>query len=374
MSRTLRFPRLQRSNISTLARAGGRAINAQQRRDFENFASRLRSSMRSSRGRTKTLYTRKYTRSAPGLLGGTNADLRRVYRKGRMPLRKKRSWRRFIKRVHAVSEKELGSRTVLFNDAISQTNTLNTQSSLTLCLYPGKSASYGWLNDLGAIATFENVGNPTAAAGVSTYGSTKYLFQTGVLDLTLRNDSTFQPTDAASRVLDGRAALELDVYEFVINSECGDNPTIIQNFSQVLSSYDDSEIGGTGTGISISDRGATPFEFGTQMGHFKVKILKKTKYFIPNNQTITHQIRDPRRRVATQQQMNNLESFNMKGWTRGLYLVYKLVPGVNAGISPGDFQQKIMVGITRKYMYKIEGATESRERLLGSSFSAGTNV
>lgn len=374
MARALRFPRLQRSNISTLARAGGRVINAQQRRDLEGFWSRLGSRMKASRGRTQTLYTRKYTRSAAGLLGGTNADLRRVYRKGRMPLRKKRNWRRFIKRVHAVSEKELGSRTVLFNDAISQTNTLNSQSSLTLCLYPGKSAAYGWLNDLGAIASLENVGNPTAAAGVSTYGSTKYLFQTGVLDLTLRNDSTFQPTDAASRVLDGRAALELDIYEFIVNSEASDNPSVIQNFSQILASYDDSEIGGTGTGISIADRGATPFEFGTQMGHFKVKILKKTKYFIPNNQTITHQIRDPRRRVATQQQMNNLESFNMKGWTRGLYLVYKLVPGVNAGISPGDFQQKIMVGITRKYMYKIEGATESRERLLGASYAAGTNV
>lgn len=370
----MRFPRLEVArNSSALTRYGQGFLNPQQRRMFNMFASRIGSKMKASKGKTKTLYTRKYTKSSTGILGGTNADTRRVYRKGRMPRRKKRNWKRFINKVHAVSEKELGSRTVLINDQISQLQTNDLQSSLTICLYPGKSGTYGWLNDLAAISALENVADPTATAGVTTYGSTKVMFQTGVLDLTLRNTSTFQPSDAASRVLDGRAAIELDVYEFIINSECSDGPNVLQNFSQLLGEYDDNEIGGTGTGIGIINRGATPFEFGTQMGHFKVKILKKTKFFIPNNQTITHQIRDPRRRTATKQQLANIESFNMKGWTRGLYLVYKFVPGIPVGVSAGNFQMSLVAGVTRKYMYKIEGASESRERLLGASYSAGTN-
>lgn len=324
------------------------------------------------RGRTRVLYKRKYT-SGRGVLGGSNADRNLVYRKTRMPSNKRRRWKSFIKKVNAVQEKDLGTRTVMWNDTITQTvTTSGEQSCMTLALYAVASTK-AYLNDLKLISALENTGNSTAAAGGTTDQSTRYMFTSAIMDVTIRNSSTFCEI-VNERKLDGRAAIELDVYEIGIRNETEDNVSGHNDMSSMLNAYDTKEIGGTGNGIQIQDRGATPFEFGNSIGRFGIKIYKKTKYFIPNNQTITHQIRDPKRHVATQGYMDRKSGWNMQGWTRCIFLVYKLVPGLPLGpiTTPGTFQQEITVGNTRVYKYKIEGFNEDRERLGGSSYSLTT--
>ena len=112
----------------------GRARNSVQRRDALAARQRALSRGRRARGASQTL-RRQGRRSTAGILGGTNADMRSVYRRKRMPKYKKRNWVRFVKKVHAVADKDLGLRTVLINDQIKQRNTGGTQSTLSLALY-----------------------------------------------------------------------------------------------------------------------------------------------------------------------------------------------------------------------------------------------
>lgn len=352
------------------------AINPMQRRAFSNYAQRARqlarrTNIRLARGRTRVLYKRKYSRTTPGILGGTNADNRLIYRKKSMPRKKKRRWRAFVKKINFIEEKELGTRTVLFNDQINVANggATGTQGCLSLAQYPCNNDQKGWLNDLAAIGGLENTANPTAAAGGTINENTKIMFHSAIMDVTIRNVSTVN--NGTSDVAAPEAALELDVYEIIMRKETSNNAQNFYSLSALLNTYDEPEIGGTGTGISIQDRGATPFEFGSAIGRWGLKILKKTKYFIPNGQTITFQNRDPKRRVCRYGDLTKTEGFNMSGWTRHYYLIWKLVPGLTQGTTATTYKASIAVGSTRKYMYKVEGFNEPRERLLGASYNPG---
>lgn len=347
----------------------GRPLNALQNTMARAVINRLRSRKRPRSGSTysKTQY-KKRSQNYGGLLGGSEADRKSVYRRKRMPRRRRVRWKRFVRKVNAVSEKTLGSRTVLFNDQIDQENTTidKPQSSLTLALYPMKS-TVGFLNDLQAISGIENAANPTAALGETVNKTSKFLFQSGVFDVTIRNTSTFF-TSTDTKVLDARAAIELDVYEFIHSARNPPGDMLpLPNLSDVLEYSDDPNIGGGGNDIDIYTRGATPFEFGRQMALFGCKVIKKTKYFIPNNQTITHQFRDPARHVFSQEQLNKNSSW-ANNVTRTFFLVYKFVPGIDKGSTLGTFQLRINVGCSRKYMYKIEGMSDSRHRALGGNY------
>lgn len=318
-------------------------------------------------------YSRRVVYNRTGILGGTNADMRGVYRKKRMPRSKKRRWRGFIRKVNAISEKELGTRTVLFNDSIVQSyNNPAQQGVLSLALYSFRNASVGYLNDLQQIGSFENTGNPTQAAGITVDPSTKYMFQSAVMDLTIRNTSQRVLTLAPTYENDPNCSLELDIYEVSMNMSASDIGGVISSLSGVLNAYDTNQIGGTGSGISIEDRGCTPFELPVPLGRFKIKIWKKTKYFIPAGQTITHQIRDPKRHVIRNGDLSSStgnDGYHRPGWTRNLLLIYKAVPGITLGTAIGNSLAQISVGSTRKYMYKLEGANEDREKYITNSYS-----
>ena len=95
--------------------------------------------------------------------------------------------------------------------------------------------------------------------------------------------------------------------------------------------------------------------------------------FIPNGQTITWQIRDPKRHVCRYGELEKNDGWVRPGWTRTFFLIYKLVPGLAVGAVAGTFQQGVSIGSTRKYSYKVEGFNEPRERLIGSSYTPLAN-
>lgn len=356
----------------------GRALNPAMRRAFRSYASARNARMnisgrtRLSRGRTRTIQQyRRQTRSGSGTLGGTNADRRLVYRKKSMPRRKKRRWKSFVKRVNFIKEKDLGSRTVLFNDFITISSAVATeQVCLTTALYGfGSAPSPGYLRDLTEIGTLENTGNPTAVAGETVDGTTKYMFQSAIMDMTIRNTSYVKESNERPIVLDAAAQIELDIYEVMLRMDSNDVSTDYVTLSAVLNAYDEKDIGGTGLGIGISDRGATPWECVSALSNFKIKILKKTKYFIPNGQTITHQTRDPRRHVIPKNQLSVQDGWYRPGWTKCYFMIAKLVPGLDIGTGIGQYTCRLAVGSTRKYLYKIEGMNDTRERRLGASYT-----
>jgi len=358
-------------------------LNPQMRRAYNNFRARFSraTGKRRAGGRAQT-YTnvkRKRVSSNTGILGGTNADTRMIYRKKRMPKKKRKRWANFVKKVGAVEERSLGTRTVLFNDQITQSNAggINqpTQSCLTVAMYGFVNTFKGWLNDCNAIGQLENESNPTAQAGATIDRNSKIVFTSAIMDITLRNISTFR--ESAADKLASDAALELDIYELYMrkNASTPDATTDAwSSVSDMLKRYDEPEIGGTGTGIDIGDRGASPFELGSAMARSGIKIMKKTKFFIPNGQTITWQVRDPKRHVCRYGDLETNDGWVKPGWTRCYYLIYKLVPGLTLGSTDGTYKAAISVGVTRKYAYKVEGFNEPRERYLGAGYSAAVNA
>lgn len=315
-------------------------------------------------GRSMTL-TRRRNRARGSTGITTQHDAKFIYAKRNMPPRKKRIWRKFVKKVNAVSEKELGTRTVVFNHQTTSTVTNNTLQALSQKTLYGNSSTNSWNNDLKQIGNLENVGNPTAADDATIDDTTKFIFQSGVLDITMCNRST-RRDDMLVESPASEAKLEVDLYELTVRKSARD---ATGNFNNIISLIQDGELAQTiagttaagGQGMDLDLRGVTPFDLPMSLGRYGIKILKKTKYFIPNGDTVTYQIRDPGRHVFTRRELTQAEGFNKPGVTRVVLLIAKMIPGLLVGTAAGTYQCRITCGFTRKYMYKIEGINETRD-------------
>ena len=102
---------------------------------------------------------RRRMRSGQGITA--QHDQRLIYRKRYMPKRRKSQWRTFVKKVKAVKDKDLGTRTYVMNQQVTQTNTDGTaQMCYTNGLYT-LNGSNG-LADMNDLAIKENVNDPSA--------------------------------------------------------------------------------------------------------------------------------------------------------------------------------------------------------------------
>jgi hypothetical protein len=109
------------------------------------------------------------------------------------------------------------------------------------------------------------------------------------------------------------------------------------------------------------NRGCTPFEMSKATSQFGIKIWKKTKFFLKPGQTLTYQVRDPKRHVMYRNKIRQPNSgFNKPGISKHVFVVFKSVPGTVVGGGAGQTVEAITAGITRKYMYKVEGLSEDR--------------
>lgn len=332
-----------------------------------------------SRTATSTMNSRNRMTSGIGVT--TQYDRKLVYKKKYMPRGRKRRWKKFVNRVNAVGEKDLGSRTVLFNRSITATcDVANTHGCLTLALYSQKSSD-SHLNDLNNVANYELVTDTTSETGQTGQYvdmTTKMLFQSAVMDITIRNSSTLLTTEGevSTYSLDGKAKLEVDIYEMTMRNRADSGNTAYSNLSDIFEDYNNTtrNLGNSGTGITIKDRGATPFEIPFVLGRYGLKVIKKTKFFIPNGDTITYQIRDPKRYSVQRNKLAEETGFNRPGMTKIYYIIFKLVPGLTIGNVDGTYQQVVDVGCTTKYLYKVEGINEDRDRLItsGTSFVSPT--
>lgn len=321
--------------------------------------------VRSAINRSNTRTMTRGRRQPTGLGVNTQHDRKLIYRRRRMPYYRRRRWKSYVRKVHAVAEKDLGSRTILFNNQLTFGQTTDGNDNIfDLELY-SQSSTDSWRSDLYNISGYENVNaNPTHAAGDDIPSASKFLFQSAVLDITFRNGSTYN--SGGSTNLDSRAKMEVDVYEMSVRRDATDTTS---NYAGLYSLFNDANsntlnIGGAGTGLAIDQRGVTPWELPLALSRWKMKIWKKTKFMVPNGDTFTYQVRDPKRRVATQESLQKTGGFNRVGWTKILFFKCKLVPGCTLGTTDGTYQNNAYVGCTRKYMYKIEGVKEDRDRYI----------
>jgi len=325
----------------------------------------VRQRSRFGRSFTRT-QNRRQTRSGQGVT--TQHDERRIYTKHTMPRRMKVRWKRFSNKVHAVAEKDYGSRTVVLNKSVTFSNTTNGNHGLAyMGLYTAQGTGDSFMADLDTISGLENPGNPTAAAGITVLDTTKFIFKSAVLDLTFRNTSTFNTLGVLGAA--SEAKLEVDVYEIISGREWTDTDSTQSDITSVFTRGAGltPNLGGIGTGVTLSQRGVTPWDIPAALAYFRCKILRKTKYFLPNGDTFTYQVRDPKRRFLYQERMDKIGGGNMPRWSRHLLVLFKLVPGLTVGTGVATYQENLTAGITRKYLYKIEGANEDRDSYLANT-------
>lgn len=324
----------------------------------------IQNAFRNSRARTATATTtsRKYQTSG---IGVTNEhDRQRVYRKRSMPYRKKRRWKSFTRKIQYISEKELGTRTIVFNRQFTNSNSTAGQHLLsTLAIY-GQTSTYNHLNDLKNISNVENNANPTLTDGISVDDTTKIFFQSAIFDLTIRNSTQMNTgtTGVPIWVAANDANIEVDIYEIV-------SPRLFQSENDLYDCFslaqgdtkDLADPAAIGTGLQVQNRGCTPWDVPHALSYFRLKILKKTKYRISYGNTITYQMRDPRRHVTSIGRIKDQTGCNRPGWTKFLFIITKVVPGLTQGPDNGNYRPQLDFGVTRKYMYKLEGANMSRD-------------
>lgn len=313
--------------------------------------------------------TRQRNATTSGIGVTDNYDRKMIYRRKAMPRFKKRRWKRFVRKIKYIAEKSLGTRTVVFNNAITATVTGNTsQSDTTIALYSGKSASVH-LNDLQSIGRLENTIDPTALDGITVDPTTKFMFQSGVLDITMVNNSHIRQADITDKSVKANLGLEVDVYEIMSRYRPNEDTApddigeMLVTGNSMTSPIDiTTPLPGTLTGSSlgISQRGTTPWDLPAAISYFRLKIMKKTKYFLNPGKEVTYQVRDPARHVWTRKRLADQRSF-VSSKTRALLVIMKPIAGSVVGSTTGSNIAELAFGITRKYSYKIEGANEHRD-------------
>lgn len=263
----------------------------------------------------------------------------------RLRARYKKSFRSFKNKVLKMK----GHRTLMTNQSVQVIGNAGQQGITSFVLYGGRvdglgSATARGYDDMNDLRTRDYmIGDFTGDAERRfASGEIKWYVKTAVMDLTLQNTTDLE------------FALEVDVYEFV----CGPMPTAAGPDVETAIAYYQQDIYNVGTlgpavtTLEQTDRGATPFEFGVPMSKFRMKILKKTKYFIPYGDVITYQIRDSKIRTMGHQIYR--DNSPTTKYTHGVYIVSKPVP------AEASQAHQYTVGVTRKYKYVVDSSAATR--------------
>jgi len=349
-------------------------------RRSKRIAARMSNYMSSSRGR-KRFRSRGTQTSGKRLTAGNSVtaqyDARSVYKKRRMPRRKRRAWKKKVRIVRTIAEGDLGTNTIVFNRSHDYFNTTNANHCIAVIpLYSQASTDttqYPFHNDLNLISQMFNTGaDPTAALGQVMQKAAKVFFHSAVLDITVRNTSGIvaTPSDGTTPPVltaASQAVMEVDVYEISSGREWAADSGfgVINDLTRAFANgaANTLNLGGAGTGATIHLRGTTPWDFPQALGRYRIKIWKKTKYFVQNGGQFTFQIRDPKRRVTGFEKMQNATGANRPGWTRHVFMIAKLTPGLLVGNTVATtYGEALSIGCTRKYMLKVEGFNEDRDR------------
>lgn len=275
----------------------------------------------------------KRSRKTSGLGVTSQYDRKTVYQKKNMPRRKKRIWKKFVKKVNAVVDKSLATKTSVWNDGISvyNTGTAAFQGYGVMHLYGvnGSKPTTGQTfqeeegtNDIKLM--FDD--NPDLQSA-----NKNVMFTNAVLDTTFSNNGTEGVT------------VEVDLYEI---EHKRDNGILANYWASVKYAQDQTPfIGGAGE-LNLSYRGVTPFDLPmvTQLG---AVVKKKTKYILSQGQVATYQYRDPGNHYVKGSDVYQSGNYRKRGLTHTLVWVVKPI------FYQGEKTWSCAMGCTRSYKYKI---------------------
>lgn len=280
------------------------------------------------------------------------------YKKKRMPRKKRIRWKKFVKKVKAVADKDRGVCTWTYNGSMDPTTLMfdtNTniymQAAGAVHLYGNKGANLvgaGNLLEIGCDDLNVIVANheKTAPAGSDTI-----CFHSAVLDMTYYNHNEF--------------GLEVDVYDVVYSKT---TPNFINLLSRMIVEVNAGALNPLVAGSSLTHRknridyrGVTPFEMGTAIGALRFKIMSKQKFFIPAGNSATKQYRDPRNLQLKKEYQQREEGIVLPGFTRSFIIVAKspYIPQ-----TPGSTYLGLEIRTTRTYKFTIEGVSDDTTQFI----------
>jgi len=326
------FSRRNRHAVGNVVRAAGGMFA----RGAVRYGVRTAGRIARSYSGTKTR-TRESTLSGVGVT--TDRDFRRVYRKRRMPVAKRKRWKRFVRKVDAVAERKKGTLSVVMNTVKREAVPLETQRMYGIELFGYRGATAvgpdSYDRDMFEISLMLKPGDPVTVLNYNR----KIHFRSAVLDITFRNI--------------GLSATELDLYEYSVKKDVP--------FTRLIDLIVDSQADTatiSGGGILTHDVvGTTPFQIPAALKY--ITILKKTKVFVPSAGTATYQIRKPQNRWwSTTEIDEKVNHFAKRGWTCGLWVVQKGVPGLDGTNPVRSLASDVVASITRTYCLKTIDTNE----------------
>lgn len=347
------------------------SMTGRRRRSFVRLGRRTRRRLGFSRTATQT---RQRRRMNFGRGVTRDADRRLIYRRRSMPKWKRRKWRRFSKKVQAVSTIGEGTRTVVHKPGGTSfsTQSISGQMTASFGIYTNRSTT-DYLDHLHRIGNLENTGDQTSFQGGTVYSSTMYKFRSAIADFTITNRSTTNGiTPIVTDPLADYCPLEIDVYEMTMSKKAtyldSGTPAELANLTDVLNFGSvrliDNETpypAVVASSTTLEYRGTSPWDFTNNLSQFGVKIHKKTKFFLKNGDYFTYQMRDPGNHNIMRARLEEVPGCNYPGLTKFLYIIAKPVASVlNIGDQENDVTARMVVGHSYKYTYKIEGETDDR--------------
>lgn len=324
----------QRYNMPPITRtrnqAGRRILSAMRgwrRRGYPGGAtSRALSGMRANRASNNVVTKQR--------------DFGNQYRFKKMPKRKRKQWKKFVKKVTAVELKNAATKTVVFNHRMVQTGTPGNQAFMSIALYgingaPDSNNAIGYQDMLKLFDNDPDI-KQEAVAGVNFPANGKLHMQTAVLDFTLRNL--------------GEVDAEVDIY-YGYHVKNVNNINILQQTADTLRQHfiattsDPITSGNTSIGLGL--RGATPFDCSSALSESGFHILKKQKFNIEPSASVFIQHRDSKNYELDQNDLSTI-GYAKKKLTYEVLIVHK--PSVT---SVDDTVSTIGCGVTRKYGYSV---------------------
>lgn len=272
-------------------------------------------------------------------------DTKSVYRRKRMPYRKRKRWTGFVKKVRAIEFKDHASNhvvraysspTIVVSHTGSSSQGAQSMTNVGLYGISNEAENYSIAGDLIDIWTEWCGTNPTAVL------SQKMCFTTAISDVYITNTGT--------------TTLIVDVYE----SYCRKDMTYAQGaglFDTVgLSNFPNDQTGEKQ--LNASTFGVTPFQLPNYTTYFK--IANKTKHVISPGNVVTWQCRDTRNRVIRGEHISPYyQSYVAK---KGLTRFWTIVATTPDGATSQDGSYKITQ--SRTYNFKVLDQSAERGRFL----------
>lgn len=277
----------------------------------------------------------------------TQRDAKTIYVKKTMPRRQKKRWSTFKRKVRAAVDTK-GTASIVFNDEnvmtiAYQSATSVKQQGAQCCHLKGASGDI-LVYDLGSLDLSRIANNDGQLER-----SSKFTVTSAVLDITFTNPGTAS--------YDG--PLEVDVYEIVYGKKRPDAGGLIEILSD--GTVQTSTWNVSNTKCDLTYRGVTPFDLPESLSIGSIRILRKTKYFVPYHDSVTYQVRDPKNVVYNRDDFNDPQKGYIGKGTKSVMAIFK--PTVTPN-SPSTASFALTTKCTRSYKYTVDDVTEDRSAFI----------